>query len=383
MEKKRVLHIITRIVVGGAQFNTMYSCELIDENKYDVTMLAGSQTGPEGSIESDILSRRINYVEFDELVREINPIKDFKALIRLYKYIKKNKFDIVHTHSSKAGILGRLAAFLAGTPTIIHTSHGWGFHDRMGILLRNFYITIEKLIAPITDKLIVVSDLNREKGLAAGISKESKYITIHSGIDIDMFKNKISSREKMRAEFNIKPDEILVGNVSRLSPQKSPETFIEVAKKVTSAFSNVKFMFVGGGPFRAKCEALIEKYGLQEKVFLIGLRKDVPEVMSMFDIFTLTSLWEGLPRVLPEAMAMGIPIVATNVDGAPQAIEEGVSGYLVPLGDIDMFEERILEFIKDAPKRERFSEAASKTVASRFCVKQMVRDIEKVYEEFS
>ncbi|RLC78504.1 MAG: glycosyltransferase family 1 protein, partial [Chloroflexi bacterium] len=302
-----MLHIITRLIVGGAQENTMLTAVLLDPSRCAVDVVSGPQTGSEGSLIEEFRTRDIPLTIEPALVREINPLKDLLALFRLTRFIRRGRYTIVHTHSSKAGILGRWAAYLAGTPIIVHTVHGWGHHDRQSPLVRRSYILLERVTQRITDKLIVVSPRNIEKGLADGIGTPEKYITIRSGIELDRFRRPSRSREDVRAELGIPVDSAVVGTVTRLSPQKAPLDFLDAAAHVAAQQPNVHFVIVGDGPLRADVEAQVVTLKLTERIHLTGLRRDVPDLLHSFDIFALSSLWEGLPRVLPQAMAAGLP----------------------------------------------------------------------------
>ena len=375
----KVLHIITRLIVGGAQENTMLTAVLLDPSRCAVDVVSGPQTGSEGSLIEEFRTRDIPLTIEPALVREINPLKDLLALFRLTRFIRRGRYTIVHTHSSKAGILGRWAAFLAGTPVIVHTVHGWGHHDRQYPLVRRSYILLERVTQRITDKLIVVSPRNIEKGLADGIGTPEKYITIRSGIELDRFRRPSRSREDVRAELGIPVDSAVVGTVTRLSRQKAPLDFLDAAAHVAAQQPNVHFVIVGDGPLRADVEAQVVTLKLTERIHLTGLRRDVPDLLHSFDIFALSSLWEGLPRVLPQAMAAGLPIVATAVDGNAEAVTDGINGLLTPPGDPQAMAAALLRLLNDPFLRRKMGEAG-RTRAEEFSARKMVGDIEVLYE---
>ena len=349
----RVLHPITRLIIGGAQENTILTAALLPADRWDVDVICGPQTGPEGSLIDVARAQGVSLIIEPSLVREINPLKDPLALFRLTRLIRRGGYAIVHTHSSKAGILGRWAAKLAGTPVIVHTVHGWGHHDRQHPVVRRIYIWLEKLTLPITDKLIVVSPLNIEKGLADGIGRPEDYVVIRSGIELDRFGHPQTPRNQTRAAWGIPVDAPVVGTVTRLSAQKAPLDFVTAAALVLEQHPDAYFMMVGDGPLRGDVEALAQELGIADRLVLTGLRRDIPELMAAFDLFTLSSLWEGLPRVLPQAMATGLPIVATAVDGSSEVIEQGVNGLLTPPGEPDRLADAIASLLGD---RERMSQ---------------------------
>jgi glycosyltransferase involved in cell wall biosynthesis len=378
-EPVTVLHIITRLIVGGAQENTMLTAALLDPERYAVNVISGPQTGPEGSLIEEVRARGVPLTIEPTLVREISPLKDMRALLVLYRTIRRGRYTVVHTHSSKAGILGRWAACFAGVPIIVHTVHGWGHHDRQHPLVRRLYVLLEQVTQPITDKLIVVSPRNIKKGLADGIAAPDKYITIRSGIELDRFRHPSRSPETVRAELGIPLGAPVVGTVTRLSPQKAPLDFIEAAARVVERGANVHFVIVGDGPLRADVEARLAGLGLTEQVHLTGLRRDVPELMHSFDLFVLSSLWEGLPRVLPQAMAAGLPIVATAVDGNAEAVTDGVNGLLTPPGDPGAMADAILRLLEDQALSAQMGDAGRAGVGE-FGARKMVSDIAALYE---
>mgnify|MGYP001474804760 CR=1 FL=1 len=314
------------------------------------------------------------------LVREVNPWQDLLAFFRLARLMRRGQYTIVHTHSSKAGIVGRWAAKLAGVPVIVHTVHGWGHHDHQHPLVRQYYIWMEKLTLPITDKLIVVSPLNIEKGLADGIGKPEDYVVIRSGIELDRFGHPQCPREETRAAWGIPLEAPVVGTVTRLSPQKGPLDFVRAAHLIAQTRPEVRFMMVGDGPLRPQVEELVKELGLGERLVLTGLRRDVPELLAAFDLFVLSSLWEGLPRVVPQAMASGLPVVATAIDGSAEAVVDGVNGFLTPPGDPQAIATTVLRLLGNPAQMRQMGQTGQKR-ASEFDVRTMVAKIAALYEE--
>jgi len=375
-----VLHIITRLILGGAQETVMLTADLLNQRPgWHVEVLSGPQTGSEGSLIENVRERGVPLTLEPSLVREVDPLKDLLAFVRLTRFIRAGGYAVVHTNSSKAGILGRWAAWLAGLfgprPVIVHTVHGWGHHDRQRPIVRRVFTLLEQLTAPITDKLIVVSPLNTEKGLRDGIARAEKYVTIRSGIDLERFRHPERPREAVRAELGIPADAPVVGTVTRLSAQKAPLDFVAAAAAVAEAPPQVHFVVVGDGPLRPQVEAEIAARGLRDRVHLTGLRRDIPDLMHSFDVFALSSLWEGLPRVLPQAMAAALPIVATAVDGNAEAVREGVNGLLTPPGQPEAFAAALLELLGDPEVARRMGRAGLEMV-DEFGARRMVEEIE-------
>lgn len=376
----RVLHPITRLIVGGAQENTVLTVEMLDKADWDAAIIAGPQTGSEGSLIETAQERGLALTIDDSLVREVNPIKDLLAVFRLARFIKQGGYTIVHTHSSKTGIVGRWAAKLAGAPIIIHTVHGWAHHDRQHPLVRAYYILLEKLTLPITDKLIAVTGKDIEKGLRDGIGQPENYLVIRSGIEMDRFGQPQVNRQVTRATWGIPLEAQLIGTVTRLSPQKAPLDFVRAAAQVARTHPKAWFMMVGDGPLRADVEKLARELGIADRLVLTGLRRDVPELMAAFDIFALSSLWEGLPRVIPQAMATGLPVVATACDGSAEAVEDGVTGFLVPPGQPDQLAQRLSQLLDDPDLASQMGETGLER-AQEFDVQRMVTQIDSLYRE--
>ena len=262
---------------------------------------------------------------------------------------------------------------------IVHTVHGWGHHERQHPLVRAYYVILEKLTLLITDKLIVVSPLNIEKGLADGIGVASDYVVIRSGMELDA----LAIRKwgvRRRGAHGDSLDAPVVGTVTRLSAQKAPLDFVRAAATVAQSRPDVWFVMVGDGDLRPQVEALASMLGIRDRLVLTGLRRDVPELMAAFDIFVLSSLWEGLPRVLPQAMATGLPIVATAADGTAEAVEQGVNGIFTPPGEPKMLAGMVLQLLQTQHWRSRSGAAGLARVAA-FSDTRMVAQIDALYRE--
>ncbi len=379
-QKSRVLHLITRLIVGGAQENTMYTAAMLDPARFQVEILSGPQTGSEGSLIEEVHLRGITLKILPDLLRQVSPLHDLKALWQLRRYIQDGKYIIVHTHSSKAGIIGRLAAHLANTPVIIHTVHGWSFHNFMHPLVRQIYIFLERRMAAFSDALIVVSERDVKKGLEAGIGKPAQYHLIRSAIPLDEFDSTQFDRQAIRSELCIPPEAIVIGNVSRFSAQKNPLDWVRIAGMVGRACPDAFFLMVGDGPLRGEVENEIKKEGIQDRILLTGLRRDIPRMLAAMDIFLLTSLWEGLPRVLAQAMAMGLPVVANRVDGVAEGIQEELTGYLVEPGDTDQAAKDCIRLAHDPLARQALGLQGRKYARENFDLQMMIAQIEKIYD---
>jgi glycosyltransferase involved in cell wall biosynthesis len=377
----RVLHVITRLIVGGAQENTLYTATLLDKDRYQVGVISGPQTGSEGSLMEELRKRGGQLTILPELLRQISPLNDLMALWKLYRLIKTEKYTIVHSHSSKAGILARIASRLAGAPIIIHTVHGWSFHDHMSAPLRNTYIFLEKLSSRFSDALIVVANPDIQKGLEAGIGYPEQYHLIRSAIPLDDFNPQAIHRLEVRTALGIPAEVPVLGNVGRFSTQKNPLDWVKIAGRVGRSLPNAWFLLVGDGPLRSQVEQALKDEGIFEHTVLTGLRRDVAQMMGAIDVFLLTSLWEGLPRVIPEAMAMGVPVIAYQVDGVVEAVLPGETGFLCPSGSLDEMAACCLRLFLDEALRSQMAERCRELAAREYDINHMVSQIADLYEE--
>jgi len=359
----------------------MYTAAMLDKDRYKVDVISGPQTGSEGSLIEEVRKKGIPLTVLPDLVREISPIKDLAALLRMYWKMKDGKYQIVHTHSSKAGILGRLAANLAGVPVIIHTVHGWSFHDRMSKVRRFLYIRLERLVASWSDALIVVTKQDITKGLDNGIGSDERYHLIRSAIPGDEFAKTKVNKEQVRLELGIPEDVPVVGNIGRFSAQKNPLDWIRVANGIATQIPDCWFLLVGDGPLRVDVETLAKEYGIFDQMIFTGLRRDVSSMLAAMDVFLLTSLWEGLPRVIPQAFAMEIPVVANSVDGTQEAIEHGENGYLCNPGEIDRMAKYCIDLINNSSRRHRMGKQGHLYSNDEFNLGSMINEIETLYEK--
>jgi glycosyltransferase involved in cell wall biosynthesis len=377
-----VLHIITRLIVGGAQENTIYTAAMLDPARFQVEILSGPQTGSEGSLIEEGRSKGVKITILPSLVRQVNPWMDLKALWQMVGYLRKNRYSIVHTHSSKAGILGRISAKLAGIPVIIHTVHGWSFHDHMTKVTKFAYILLERFCARFTDALIVVTDRDEQKGLQAGIGKRDQYHKIRSAIPLQDFDLLRIDRQLIRKELGIPINSLVLGTVGRFSAQKNPIDWVNVAEKISQEIPDCRFLMVGDGPLLPQVKSMLLEKKLENKFYLPGIQRNIPQMMAAMDVFLLTSLWEGLPRVIPQAMSMRLPVVATSVDGSTEIIVDGLNGYLCPPGNVNCLAESCLKLFKDSEVSQAISQKGHETALENFDLCQMIAQIDDLYNHF-
>lgn len=383
-EPIRVVHIITRLILGGAQENTVAT--VIGQHRdprFDVTLVCGVDEAGEGNMFTEVSQAGVRTIVVPSLVREVRPLADVKAFIDLYRLLSRGKFTVVHTHSSKAGIIGRLAARAAGVPVVLHTIHGMAFHEFQAAWKNRLYIILERICAPLSDSIISVSRRLSETALAHHIGRPDQHVTIFSGMELDLF---LSVRDQLSVEeakgrVGIPPDVPVVGKVARLFPLKGHEQFLEVASEVSRQFPETRFLLVGDGPLREALRHQADRRGLGERLIMVGRvpPQDVPAYIQAMDVVVHTSLREGIARVLPQAGAVGKAVVTFALDGAPEVIRDGVSGYLVPPLDTRRMADLTVDLLRDPQRREAFGQAGRTFAAERFAAERMVERINAVY----
>jgi glycosyltransferase involved in cell wall biosynthesis len=376
-----VLHAITRLIVGGAQENTLFTAELLDPDCFRVDVVTGPQTGSEGNLINEAINRGINIVVMPELVRQVNPIYDFTALTCLTKMITRKQYAIVHTHSSKAGILGRIAAYHAKTPIIIHTVHGWSFHPYMNPALRFLYILLEKYCASFTDALIFVSKRDMDIAKTEKIGLVKHHHLIRSAIPMESFNPSLFNKVTIRKELGIPIDAPVLGNVGRFSLQKDPLRWVKVAALVLKQIPECWFLLIGDGPLRRQCEKEMAQNDLINRTVFLGIRRDVARYFLAMDVFLITSSWEGLPRVIPQAMAMKVPVVANHVPGIDEVVLHGKTGYVANKGDDDALASYCSFLLSNENLRVTIAQKAREFIIDQFDLKAMIAGITDLYKD--
>lgn len=371
----KVAHIITKLELGGAQQNTLFTVSHLDRRRFRSILI----TGEPGILDED--ARSLPGVEFHQvpaLARSIRPLADLQALYQLTRLLRRLSPRIVHTHSSKAGILGRLAARLAGVPVVVHTIHGYGFTPVQSQPLRQALIAVERMVGRMTMRFIAVSHATRQQGIDLGLHSPDRCTVIRSGIDLRMFRHTQIDVEKKRRELGLLPESPVIGMIAPFKPQKAPLDYVRLAALIHRVRPQVQFLLIGDGELRVEVEAAVQRQGLGNCFQLLGWRRDVAEILRCLDVFVLTSRWEGLPRVYLEASSSGVPVVGTNVDGAAEAIRDGINGYLIEPGNLGRMAKEILTLLRD-PERAREMGRQGQTLAEEFDVHYMVRRQEEEY----
>ena len=389
MRKIKVVHIITRFDKGGSAENTLLTVLGLNKEKYSILLIKGLSLESEMSDEESLAvseslkiaeENNIKVINLPFLVRKIAPLTDLKALFTLFKILRKERPDIVHTHTSKAGFLGRFASFLARVPIIIHTPHGHVFHSYFGPTLTKIFVIAEKILSLITDKIITLTNRERDEHIERRIAPLNKFITIHSGVDLDRFMNLNIDIKKKKKELNIPQDFYVIGTVGRLVPIKGHKYLVSAAEMIIKEFPKTVFVIVGDGFLKPILERHAEALGIRKNIVFTGWRKDVPEILYLFNVLVFPSLNEGMGRVMIEGMSLGKPIVASNVGGIRDLIEDGKNGLLVPPRDSNALRKAISRLIRNKKLAEGLGKIGKMEVYPDFDASTMVKKIDNLYE---
>lgn len=376
-----VAHVITRMIIGGAQQNTLFTCE--DQHcdpECEVTLITGPPTGPEGSLMDRARQGGFRIVEIPELQRSIHPWRDWTSYRHLKSVLRELKPDIVHTHSSKAGIIGRRAAAKLNMP-VVHTIHGASFHRGQSALASSVYQRLERQAARCTDAFISVCDSLTSQYVAAGIAPLERFTTIYSGMDVDPFLNPPRSRDTVREELGLHPDQIAVAKVARLFHLKGHKFLIEAARRIVDRCPDIRFVLVGDGILREQLQQRIADLHLSDHFIFTGLvpPERIPELINAADVVAHTSEWEGLARVLPQGLIAGKPVVSYDVDGAREVVIPGETGYLLPVEEITGLADAICELAESAELRKRLGRNGRERFTEIFRHQTMSSRIVDVY----
>lgn len=382
------MHVITRLDWGGSAQNTLLTAMGHDRARFAPMVVAG-RTGrwdaQGGETATRDNGRRLDaagvpWLTIPALTREVHPSLDLRALWRLTRLFRAERPAIVHTHTSKAGVLGRVAARLAGVPVVVHTPHGHVFYGHFGRLASWVFLQVERALTPWTTALIALTEAERDEHLARHVGRSSRFWVVPSGIDIERFRRKAGEAGARPEGFGCPPGATVVGSVGWLTEVKGHRILIEAAARLRDARPNLHVVIVGSGDLRDSLADLAAERGIGDRVHLLDERKDIPECLAAMDLFVLPSLNEGMGRALVEAMAAGRPVIATRVGGVPAIVEEGRTGLLVPPGEPDALAQAMGRLLSDPDWAKGLGTAASRAISERFGAPAMVRAIEAVYE---
>lgn len=375
----RVLHVHALPVVSGSGINTLLTMRDIDRGRFDSELACA----PGGELESLVKSSGLVFHPFPQFVQPVDPQNDIMALLRLTGFLLRNRYQIIHTHNSKTGFIGRLAGRLARVPVVIHTVHGFAFHDQEAKWRQRLFRSLERMAARWCDRMIFISQPLIDWAMKEKILlDERKVIKVYSGIEIDRFRPATEmEKQKNRDKLGLSENDVVVGTVSKLWEGKGHATLIEAFSIVRQEKKESKLVIVGDGPIRCDLESLVRRKGMENSVIFTGFQMDVVPAISTLDVSVLPSFFEGMGRVLLESMAMGIPVIGSAVGGIPDLIRHGKEGFLVPPGDPNALAGAIRTLLGDPVLARRMGLAGIDRVSETFSSREMVRQIEQVYIE--
>lgn len=381
MDKIKIAEVITRLDRGGAPDIIRIIISHLNPLDYEVKLLSGKTKALSFKTNQLVNNLGPRAVFIPQLRREINPIADTTALFKLYSLFKKEKFNIVHTHTAKAGTLGRMAAKLAGVPIVIHTPHGNNFYGYFGPMMSKTVVIIEKFLSLFTDKIIVLTELEKNDLIKFKIIPSEKIVVINTGLELDLYRHLKVDVMRKKEELGIKEDVNLVGMIGRLEAVKGPQYFIQAAKIVADKIPKVKFLIVGDGALKNKIENEGKKLNIFNKCIFTGWREDIPEILSILDILVLPSLNEAVGRILIEAAACATSVVATKVGGVPEIVKDKETGILVPPQNASSLAKAIISLLEDKEKRLKMGLAAKEGIGDKFNASKMAENISGLYME--
>ena len=378
--KLKIAHVITRMDWGGAPDIVRILCEFL-ETSYEVKLIIGPSKHLTEKTRLFLQKFRENVIIVPYLKREINPLLDLLALVKLLLIFKKEKFDIVHTHTAKAGFLGRIASWFAGIPRIIYTPHGHVFYGYFGLLMSKIAITLERVVAYLTSKIMVFTELEKRDLIAFKVTTPDKIVVINSGLELEKYKDVVVDVQSKKYELGIEEDISVIGMIGRLEPVKGPGYLIEAARMVIEKIPRVKFLIVGDGSLRNDLESQCEELGVLNEFIFTGWKEDVQTILSMLDILVLPSVNEAVGRVLIEAGACGVPVIATNVGGVPEIVRDDQTGILVPPRSPEALAQAIIDLITNEHRRQQMGIIAEDWIDDRFSAHRMVEKVSNSYNE--
>jgi glycosyltransferase involved in cell wall biosynthesis len=373
-----VLHIHTLPIISGSGINTFLSMRGMDKSLYAVELAVA----PGGPLIELVGQHGIKVHSFKHFVQPLDPFKDLLALLDLYVFLRRKSYHVIHTHNSKAGFIGRLAGKWARVPVIVHTVHGFAFHNQEPPWRQALFRNLERLAAHWCDKMIFISQPLIDWAFREGITRNSKVVKVYSGIELDHFRP-VSAEEKkrIRKKWGIGPRDSVIGIVSKLWEGKGHATLIHAFREIKKEMARAKLVIVGEGYLYEDLVALVDRLGLEDSVLFTGFQMDVFEIIATFDVAVLPSFFEGMGRVLLEAMAMEKPVVASRVGGIPELVEDGVNGFLVNPGKIQELKEGLLRVLRDKKLARKLGRQGRKKTTDRFSAEIMIQSIDEIYRE--
>lgn len=380
----RIVHIITRMILGGAQENTLYTVlDLVERFRDNVTLITGPAEGPEGSLLDRARRENVDLRLVPTLRRKIDPKRDWQSYRTLSALLRELRPDVVHTHSSKAGIVGRVAAWKCRIPAIVHTIHGLPFHPYEKWWKNQFYIAVERWAAKRCDRLISVADAMTRQAVAAGVAAQEKFVTIFSGMDVEPFLNPPRQSAAVRRDLGMEVNDLVVGKIGRLFELKGHDDVIDAVGPLFDKYATLKVLFVGDGAWRNRLEERVRAMARPDRFVFTGLVEPerIPELISCCDVIVHASYREGLARVLPQALIAGRPVVSYDIDGAREVVLPGRTGFLVPPRQPAGLSAALDQLLADPALRRNFGQAGRDLFTEQFRHEHMTEQIRRVYED--
>jgi glycosyltransferase involved in cell wall biosynthesis len=376
-----VLHVITRMVKGGAQENTLATVLRVDPKRYRSLLVTGPSEGPEGSLMERARAMGADITLVPSLVREVSPLDDIRATQALFRLMRHERPAIVHTHTSKAGIVGRIAARRAGVPAVVHTPHGHVFHDYFGSVKTRVFISVERYCARFAVRIVMLTENERREHIELKIAPPDRFVTIHSGVDFGGYVASPPPRGALREPLCLGATARIIGTVGRLVPIKGQTHLIAAMPQIVRQVPDAHLALVGSGPLLAELQEQARSLKVEHRVHFAGFRDDVAECMADMDLFALPSLNEGMGRVLVEAMALRLPVVASSVSGIRDLVIPEENGLLVPAGDANALAAAVIRIMNDRELAARFGAAGFARVVPDYSMDRMLDRIERLYME--
>ena len=382
-QKLTILRAITRLNIGGPAIHAIILTRGLQDEQFRSVLVSGQEAPGEGNM-LDLAARSgVRPVLVEELGREVSLLNDVAAVRRLYGLIRRERPQIVHTHMAKAGTAARLAARLAGVPIVLHTYHGHVFHSYFSPAKTAVFLNIERVLARLTDRVIAVGDKQRQELIGYRVAPARKIVSIPLGLELEAMLDADAERGRLRTELGLNGAHKLVGIVARLVPIKAHEVFLDAAAEVRRRIPDARFLIVGDGERRAELEARARALGLQDQTLFLGWRRDMRTVYADLDVVVLTSLNEGSPVAVIEAMAAARPVVSTDVGGVSEVVAQGESGLLVPTRDASALADAVTSVLSDPSGAERMGRAARAAVYPKYSSGRLVDDLRRLYLELA
>ncbi len=377
----KIVHVITRLIVGGAQENTVLTCRGLVEAGHDVTLAAGEETGPEGSLWAAAEACGCRLVKLPAMRRSVNPVGDWRAVRELVRLFEGIAPDIVHTHSSKAGIIGREAARRSHVPIVVHTIHGMAFNRTQAWLPRMLYTMLERRAGRCTTAFVCVADAMTAQAVAAGLGPRERFTTVRSGMETERFAPDETVRHAVREAWGVDEADVVVGTIARLFDDKGYDEIIASMPRALEREPRLRFVWVGDGRRKADYERRLEAMGLRDRVVMLGLVKPeaVGRIVNGFDMVLHASRWEGLPRALVQGLLVAVPAISFDNDGAPEVVIPDETGVLVRYGDTAGLGDAMVRLAGDAVLRRRLGQRGRERCLEAYDWRAMVGHLEGLY----